>query len=36
MIIKKKFIVSEKTFERELFGNFDENIKKPIINKTAQ
>ena len=27
MIIQKKFIVSEKTFERELFGNFDENIK---------
>ena len=27
MIIQKKFIVSEKTFERELFGNFDENVK---------
>lgn len=27
MIIQKKFIVSEKAFERELFGNFDENIK---------
>ena len=27
MIIQKKFIVSEEMFERELFGNFDENIK---------
>ena len=27
MIIQKKFIVSEEQFERELFGNFDENIK---------
>ena len=27
MIIQKKFIVTEKRFERELFGNFDENIK---------
>ena len=27
MITQKKFIVSEETFERELFGNFDENIK---------
>ena len=27
MIIQKKFIVSEERFERELFGNFDENIK---------
>ena len=27
MIIQKKFIVSEEKFERELFGNFDENIK---------
>ena len=27
MIVQKKFIVSEETFERELFGNFDENIK---------
>ena len=27
MIIQKKFIVSEEKFERELFGEFDENIK---------
>ena len=27
MIIQKKFIVSEEEFERELFGDFDENIK---------
>ena len=27
MIIQKKFMVSEEKFERELFGNFDENIK---------
>ena len=27
MIIQKKFIVSEQEFERELFGDFDENIK---------
>lgn len=27
MIIQKKFIISEEKFERELFGNFDENIK---------
>ncbi|QJA08013.1 PhoH family protein [Romboutsia sp. CE17] len=27
MIIQKKFIVSEEKFERELFGNFDENVK---------
>ena len=27
MIIQKKFIVTEERFERELFGNFDENIK---------
>lgn len=27
MIIQKKFLVSEDSFERELFGNFDENIK---------
>lgn len=27
MIIQKKFIVSEERFERELFGNFDENVK---------
>ncbi|TQQ85732.1 PhoH family protein [Peptacetobacter hominis] len=27
MIIQKKFLISEPEFERELFGNFDENIK---------
>lgn len=27
MINQKKFLISEKQFERELFGNFDENIK---------
>ena len=27
MIVQKNFIVKEETFERELFGNFDENIK---------
>ena len=27
MIIQKKFIVAEEKFERELFGNFDENVK---------
>ena len=27
MIVQKKFIISEEKFERELFGNFDENIK---------
>jgi phosphate starvation-inducible protein PhoH and related proteins len=27
LIIQKKFIVSEEKFERELFGDFDENIK---------
>ena len=27
LIIQKKFIVSEERFERELFGNFDENVK---------
>ena len=27
MIAQKNFIVKEETFERELFGNFDENIK---------
>jgi phosphate starvation-inducible PhoH-like protein len=27
LIVQKKFIVSEEKFERELFGNFDENIK---------
>ena len=32
MIIQKKFIVSEEKFERELFGNFDENIK--LIEET--
>lgn len=32
MIIQKKFIVSEEKFERELFGNFDENVK--LIEET--
>lgn len=32
MIVQKKFIVSEEKFERELFGNFDENIK--LIEET--
>ena len=27
MIVQKNFIVTEESFERELFGNFDENIK---------
>ena len=27
MLIQKKFIVAEEKFERELFGNFDENVK---------
>ena len=27
MIVQKNFIIKEETFERELFGNFDENIK---------
>ena len=27
MIVQKNFRVTEETFERELFGNFDENIK---------
>ena len=27
MIVQKNFMVKEETFERELFGNFDENIK---------
>lgn len=27
MIVQKNFIVKEEAFERELFGNFDENIK---------
>ena len=27
MIVQKNFIVTEERFERELFGNFDENIK---------
>ena len=27
MIVQKKFTISEEKFERELFGNFDENIK---------
>ncbi|RDY29724.1 PhoH family protein [Romboutsia weinsteinii] len=34
MIVQKKFIVSEKTFERELFGNIDENIK--LIESTLK
>ena len=32
MIIQKKFLISEPNFERELFGNFDENIK--LIEKS--
>lgn len=32
MIVQKKFIVSEEKFERELFGNFDENVK--LIEET--
>lgn len=32
MIIQKKFIISEPKFERELFGNFDENVK--LIEET--
>lgn len=32
MIVQKKFIISEEKFERELFGNFDENIK--LIEET--
>lgn len=32
LIIQKKFIISEPNFERELFGNFDENIK--LIEKS--
>jgi phosphate starvation-inducible PhoH-like protein len=27
LIVQKKFTISEEKFERELFGNFDENIK---------
>jgi len=27
LIVQKNFIIKEETFERELFGNFDENIK---------
>ena len=34
MIVQKNFIVKEKTFERELFGNFDENIK--LIEETLK
>ena len=32
LIIQKKFLISEPNFERELFGNFDENIK--LIEQT--
>lgn len=32
MIVQKKFIISEEKFERELFGNFDENVK--LIEET--
>lgn len=34
MIVQKSFIVKEETFERELFGNFDENIK--LIEETLK
>lgn len=34
MIVQKKFLVSEEKFERELFGNFDENIK--LIEETLK
>lgn len=34
MIVQKNFIVKEETFERELFGNFDENIK--LIEETLK
>ena len=27
MITQRKFLIAEQEFERELFGNFDENIK---------
>ncbi|TQW40640.1 phosphate starvation-inducible protein PhoH, partial [Clostridioides difficile] len=32
MIIQKKFTIADGNFERELFGNFDENVK--LIEKT--
>ena len=31
MIVEKNFIVKEETFERELFGNFDENIRFNVL-----
>ena len=34
MIVQKNFIVKEETFERQLFGNFDENIK--LIEETLK
>ena len=34
MIVQKSFIVKEETFERELLGNFDENIK--LIEETLK
>ena len=34
MIIQKNFVVKEGAFERELFGNFDENIK--LIEETLK
>lgn len=34
MIVQKNFVVSEEKFERELFGNFDENIK--LIEETLK
>lgn len=34
MIVQKSFIVKEEAFERELFGNFDENIK--LIEETLK
>jgi len=34
LIVQKSFIVKEETFERELFGNFDENIK--LIEETLK
>ena len=34
MIVQKSFIVKEETFERELFSNFDENIK--LIEETLK
>lgn len=32
LIIQKKFTIADGNFERELFGNFDENVK--LIEKT--